>query len=81
MHAFRTIAPDLSQTETVYEVKMFREGDGWVALCDALPVATEAPTVDQLMERVWSIAPEIAELNGLAVDTMRLRFVTETQPA
>ncbi|MDR0275348.1 MAG: DUF1902 domain-containing protein [Burkholderiaceae bacterium] len=55
------------------------EADKWVGVCDALPVATEADTWDELVERFWAIAPEIAQANkpGIDVGTMRLRFEYE----
>ena len=37
----------------------------WWCSNGELPVTTEAPTFDQLVERVMEIAPEIAELNGI----------------
>lgn len=36
----------------------------WVAECDALGLVTEAPTYEELTERVWQIAPELYEMNG-----------------
>jgi len=55
------------------------EVNKWVGICDELPVATEADTWDALVERVWAIAPEIAEANHRDIDvrTMRLRFEYE----
>jgi uncharacterized protein DUF1902 len=38
----------------------------WWCSNGELPVTTEAPTFDQLVTRVMEIAPEIAELNGIA---------------
>jgi hypothetical protein len=82
MNAFTTIPPD-STTEggTSYVVTIFHDDDTWVGICDDIPLATEAPTIDALIERVWLIAPEIADLNGLSSRDMRLRFVLDTQPA
>ena len=53
------------------------EGDFWIAESEALPLATEAPTLDALIARVWDIAPEIAALNGHR-GALSLRFVLLT---
>jgi hypothetical protein len=82
MNAFATIRPEsLPEGGTSYVVTVFHEDDTWVGICDDIPVATEASTIDQLIERVWLIAPEIADLNGLPSRDLRLRFVLDTQPA
>jgi hypothetical protein len=62
-----------------FDVTHDTEANVWVGVCDALPVATEAETYEALVQRVWSIAPEIAEANHPDVDvrTMRLRFEYE----
>jgi len=52
----------------------------WIATNDELPVATEAATLEELIERVWKIAPEIAELNQIG-GVLRLRFVVDTEAA
>ena len=39
------------------------EAGVWWAHSDELPLTTEAPSFDALVERVVAIAPEIAELN------------------
>lgn len=58
------------------------EYDGvWVAVCDELGLVTEADSFEELTERVWKIAPELAELNieNVDIDNLRLRFEhTET---
>jgi uncharacterized protein (DUF1810 family) len=48
----------------------------YVAVCDGLRLATEAPSFDALIARVWEIAPEMAQENGLHVapEALRLRF-------
>lgn len=48
----------------------------FVAECDDLVFVTEAPTFEALTERVWEIAPEMAQENGLHVapQNLRLRF-------
>jgi hypothetical protein len=51
----------------------------WTAECDQLGLVTEAECYDDLIARVWQIAPELAELNHLSVDAehLRLRFSHE----
>ncbi len=64
----------------VAEVVHDPESGMWVAACDALSVATEAPTYDALTERFWEIAPEVAAENGVAFDvaTARVDFIHAT---
>src|SRR5690606_10538176 len=67
MNAFTSVEPDRrSSFGPAFDVNIYlaAEGDRWIAEADALPVATEADTLDALIDRVWEIAPEIAELNG-----------------
>lgn len=54
----------------------------WIAENDDLGLVTEAKTYDALTERVWEIAPELAELNELSVDVdeMRISFQHIEQP-
>jgi hypothetical protein len=51
----------------------------WLASNDQLPLTTEAPSLDQLVLRVMEIAPEIAEMNGLAArgDQVKIHFTTD----
>ena len=51
------------------------EAGVWVAVCDDLCVATEAPTYEALLERVWLIAPEMARENGLNIPEANLRLL------
>lgn len=46
----------------------------WTAECDALGLVTEASDYDALIERARTIAPELAALNGLALDPDALRL-------
>ena len=47
----------------------------WVATCEELSITTEASSYEALTARVWAIAPEIAELNGVAFDSStRIQF-------
>jgi Domain of unknown function (DUF1902) len=51
----------------------------WWCSNDELPVTTEAPTFDELVARVMEIAPEMAEVNGLARsgEQIEIRVVAE----
>jgi hypothetical protein len=62
----------------VIRVKHDRQAHCWIATNDELPVATEARTLDDLFERVWAIAPEIAELNQIG-RAFQLSFVVDTE--
>jgi hypothetical protein len=46
----------------------------WTAVCDELGLVTEADDLETLEERVWELAPELAELNGLDIDAGDLRI-------
>jgi hypothetical protein len=50
----------------------------WIGTNDELPVATEAATLEELMERVWQTAPEVADLNQIE-GALRLKFVVDTE--
>jgi hypothetical protein len=66
------------------EVTHDAEAGCYVAVCDALRVVTEAPSFDTLITRVWEIAPEMAQENGLRVapSALRLHFsYTDDAPA
>lgn len=78
--AFLTRRPDMVTTAgREYPVNLYVDPDGdcWIAESDDLPIATEANTLDELIERVWLIAPEIAALNGHQGD-LNLRFILHT---
>ena len=80
MNAFTAIIPDeRASLGPAYDVNLYQAPDegGWIAESDALPLATEAATIDALIERVWEIAPEIAELNGRNGE-LNLHFVLRT---
>ncbi|PHM22242.1 DUF1902 domain-containing protein [Xenorhabdus ehlersii] len=53
--------------------------DMWIAECDELGLVTEAKTYDELTEKVWEIAPELYEINGLGdhSEVIRIKFVQE----
>ncbi len=80
--AYRTLRPDTdveAPAVVEYPVNLYLapDADMWIAESDALPLATEAPTLDALIDRVWEIAPEIAELNGHK-GKLNLRFELHT---
>lgn len=83
MGSFATMEPGArldGAAPVVVDIFQAPEEGGWVAVCDDLPIATEAETVDALIERVWLIAPEIAVLNGRDGQRLSLRFVLTTRP-
>lgn len=53
--------------------------DMWIAECDELGLVTEAKTYDELTEKVWEIAPELYEINGMGdqSEVIRLKFIQE----
>src|SRR5712691_922305 len=55
------------------------EAGVWWCSNDELPLTTEAPTFEQLVARVFEIAPEIAAINGLAApgDEIELHVFAE----
>ena len=55
------------------------ESGMWVAVCDDLCVATEAPTYEALVQRVWLIAPEMAGENGLNIPQANLRLLFQRE--
>ena len=80
MNAFTALVPDhSSEFGPSYDVTLYldADGDAWIAESDALPLATEAASLDALVERVWQIAPEIADLNGHQGE-LKLRFLLHT---
>ena len=59
------------------------EAGVWWAHSDDLPLTTEAPSFDALVERVVAIAPEIAELNhvGQPGETVSIDVVARRSAA
>lgn len=55
------------------------EAGVWWATNDELPLSTEAPTFEELVDRAAEVAPEIAELNKLISpgDELRVRVIAE----
>ena len=52
-------------------------GDGmYTAECEALHLVTEAESFERLTHRVWEIAPDMIEANGLDIsaESLRLNF-------
>jgi hypothetical protein len=80
---FTTLTPEAgSESDDTLTVTLFHDPEAgvWCASSDDIPIATEATTIDAVINQVWMIAPEIADLNGLPSHDMRLRFVMDTQP-
>jgi hypothetical protein len=82
MNVFVAVRPDSVPEAREYLVSLYQAADGgrWIAEADDLPIATEADSVDALIERVWAVAPEIAELNGHK-GALNLRFIVHTRAA
>ncbi len=82
MNTFVAFRPEVAAVAAAFEypVNLYQapDEDYWIAESDALPIATEAPTIGALMERVWEIAPEIAELNGHKGE-LKLSFILHTR--
>lgn len=60
------------------------QGDGmYTAECDALHLVTEARTFEELTARVWALAPDMIDANGLAIDPdfLCLRFEVSQESA
>jgi hypothetical protein len=67
------LAKLIKNTKTdVFEVIVSVHEGIWTAECDQLGLVTEADSYDELVERACLIAPELAELNHLAVDADKL---------
>jgi len=66
--------------DTVFDIIAIRDDTArmWVGICNDLPLATEAETLESLYARVLAIGPEIAALNGH--ENARFRIVTEPVP-
>jgi hypothetical protein len=80
MNVFAALVPDQSAgAGPFFDVNLYQAPDGtaWIAECDAIPIATEAPTIDALIDRVWEVAPEVAAPNGHK-GSLRLRFLLHT---
>jgi hypothetical protein len=52
----------------------------YTAVCDDLCLVTEAKTIDELRDRVWELAPELAHLNHLPIDADSMRFTFDMAP-
>ena len=82
MSAYATSRPQSMASPASFVVQVIHDPQAgcWISTNDELPVATEAATLEELIERVCQIAPEIAELNQIA-GALRLRFVVDTEAA
>lgn len=59
-----------------FNVNVCRDADEgvWVAECEDLGLVTEAPTYEELTQRVWDIAPDLYRMNGLGENPEHLRL-------
>ena len=62
------IRSEFARAPFIAEVTFDPECSMWVAVCEEIHAITEAPSYEALIARFWEIAPEIAELNGIAFD-------------
>ncbi|WP_447871991.1 DUF1902 domain-containing protein [Serratia fonticola] len=69
----------LDKINPAFTVKVYHDSDAWIAENDELGLVTEADTYEELTSKVWEIAPELYELNGIGADAngMRISFVQE----
>ncbi|MFM2397507.1 MAG: hypothetical protein RLZZ144_757 [Pseudomonadota bacterium] len=50
-------------------------GEGvYTAECEDLHLVTEAKTFEELTARVWEVAPDVIEANGLDIDPRTMHF-------
>jgi len=72
----------LDRISVPYTVEVIHDSQVWVATCDELGLVTEAPDYESLTERVWEIAGDLLDENGIDQDIehLRLSFV-QTQAA
>jgi hypothetical protein len=63
-----------SHPSPLFVVDVIQTDGVWTAVCDELGLVTEADDLETLEERVWELAPELAELNGLDIDAGDLRI-------
>lgn len=62
-----------------FDVNVTVDNGIWTAECDELGLVTEAVSYENLTERAFEIAPELAELNNIPLDDdiISLRFFHE----
>lgn len=67
----------LDRVSPPHKVDVYNESGIWTAVCDDLGLVTEAESFDLLTERVWEIAEDLIQENGVASDIgdVRLSFV------
>lgn len=66
----------LDRVNPPHIVNVSHEDNMWIAECDTFGLVTEAPTYDQLTERVWELVPDMIEANDLEIEmeSVRLSF-------
>jgi predicted RNase H-like HicB family nuclease len=50
------------------------EAGVWIAENDDIPIVLNSASLDELMERVQTAAPELLEMNGKKHDNIKLHF-------
>ena len=63
-----------TKATTFYDVTVIYDNEAavYVAVCDDLPLATEAKTYEDLVQRVKAIVPEMIELNHPSLVTHKI---------
>ena len=71
------IRPNFRKEPTAFtvDVTFDPECSMWVAVCEGLHIVTEAPTFEALCERVWLVAEDAGQENGLSVDVADMQLV------
>ncbi|MDR3157415.1 MAG: DUF1902 domain-containing protein [Zoogloeaceae bacterium] len=72
--------PAMQTQPDSFQVDVSFEDGGYIAECEAIGLVTEADTYEELLERAWEIAPEIAELNGITGAFSLVFCQTQRQP-
>jgi len=65
----------MQKSKFTIEVTFDEESGLWCASSEALSVFTEADSYDELVDRVWLIAPEMAMENGSSIPEHELKLV------
>jgi hypothetical protein len=81
MTMFGHLCPNAQGRNVSVEIRAEWDGEAGVWWCsnNELPLTTEAPTFEQLVSRVFEIAPAIAAENGLATpgEEIEVRVIAE----
>ncbi len=69
----------MSDTRHIYAAYDLEGRVWWAESNDLLGLVSEAPTLEELMERVMAIARELLTASGATADGVDLEFVTTRQ--